>query len=101
MTQELYTKFAYEFMPFYRNLNILSVIGLSEAGIADLPSWVPYWTRHDAVPPIVNATSPIDMYSFYHVSGSSVASPRKIHDTLILSGYVYDTILDIRDTLTF
>jgi hypothetical protein len=93
---DVYRKLAYGIMTTKSNLDILSVLGLFPIETPSLPSWVPDWKPSNPVAPLLTYTKSGSEPKLYHASLGSKASPRLINEeTLVLSGFIYDTILHI------
>ena len=93
---ELYKKLAYGLIATKGNLDILSTLGLYETNLS-LPSWVPDWTPSLGVAPLLSYTRPGSEPELYHASGESKASARLNQNTLVLKGFIYDTIFHVSD----
>ena len=89
---EVYKRFAFGVIKAQGNLDILSLLGLSPRQTASLPSWVPDWQSSIGIRPLLEYTGTGRGTNRYRASGVSRASPRLIHNTLILQGFVYDTL---------
>jgi hypothetical protein len=93
--KELYRNLAYGIIATQGNLDTCSVLGLSPTKISSLPSWVPDWSSTEATAPILTYTRSGSEPKLYQTSRDSKPSPRLIENTLVLKGFIYDTILHV------
>ena len=100
--EELYKLLAYKLIKANGNLDILSVLGLYPTETTSpsrtetaLPSWVPDWRPSIAVLPLLDYTRSGRAPKLYDASRESTASPELTGNTLVLNGFVYDTIIYI------
>lgn len=93
--QELYKRFAYAMIKLKENLDILSVLGLCRTETPSLPSWVPDWQPSIAIAPLLEYTRTGPKP--FCASGGTKTLPELIQNTLVLRGFVYDTVLHVSD----
>jgi len=95
--QELYQKLAYELIHMERGLDVLSTVRMSKNNVPGLPSWVPDWTQSTTEASILDRRNGVKSTRFYSTAKGTSALPKLVGKTLILSGYVYDTVLHTAD----
>ena len=100
--KQLYIQVARTIIEQYKSLDILGYVDseedTKEIQHLELPSWVPNWWTATACSPFPNKLGTRDnTKQFYTASGSSSVSTTVsyISDTLILAGFVYDTVIDV------
>ncbi|KAI1271007.1 heterokaryon incompatibility protein-domain-containing protein [Xylaria sp. FL0933] len=106
--EECYKRAAISIMSYTGNLDILATEFNPDSKL-NLPSWVPDWERSTSPTPTASiirnddrkrASSP--RYKPFRASSSAqgTTSFRVNRDVLTLSGYVFDTVVALEDTLT-
>jgi Heterokaryon incompatibility protein (HET) len=95
--QKLYEKLAYKLIYMEQSLDVLSTVRMSKSNVPGLPSWVPDWTQSTTETSILDRRNGVESIRFYSTAKDTLTFPKLVEETLTLSGYVYDTVLQIAD----